>query len=102
MLHNFHHTAESAAEAGAQALEAGMDLEAPSEYGFGQSIKGLLDAGRISMEAVDRAVERILSVKFRLGLFEEPVSSKTCEVGGSAHKKIGAGGSGRVHCIIEK
>lgn len=88
MLHNFHHTAESAAEAGAQALEAGMDLEAPSEYGFGQSIKGLLDAGRISMEAVDRAVERILSVKFRLGLFEEPVSSKTCEVGGSAHKKL--------------
>ena len=88
MLHNFHHTAETPAEAGRQALEAGMDLEAPNEYGFGQKMLELVQKGEISMEALDRAVERILSVKARLGLFEENVPESVRRVDMEAHRKL--------------
>jgi len=72
MLHTFHRTAASPAEAGRQALEAGLDLEAPDDYGFGKNLLELVRKGRVPVELVDRAVMRILRVKFLAGLFENP------------------------------
>jgi len=72
LLHSLHRTAATPAEAGAQALRAGMDLEAPVDYGFGDKLVGLVKKGEIPMSLIDRAVARILRVKFLLGLFENP------------------------------
>ena len=72
MLHTFHRTAHSPEEAGKQALEAGMDLEAPEDYGFGDRLLGLVNKGEVSIDLVDQAVARILRAKFLAGLFENP------------------------------
>jgi len=72
MLHSMHRTASSPAEAGRLALGAGMDLEAPGDYGFGQNLIDMARDGVIPEELIDRAVLRILYVKFMAGLFENP------------------------------
>lgn len=77
MLHSFHKTAASWADAGKQALEAGMDLEAPQPLCFGRALLDLVQAGKVATETIDKAVRRILRLKFMLGLFENPY----CDIG---------------------
>ncbi|NIA07939.1 MAG: beta-glucosidase, partial [Actinobacteria bacterium] len=72
MLHSVHRTAGSAAEAGRQALEAGLDMEAPDIWAYGQELLKLVRAGKISIDLIDQAVGNILRVKFLAGLFENP------------------------------
>lgn len=72
MLHSFHRTAANGLEAGRQAIRAGIDMEAPSRFGFGEEFFAAVHNGTIPMELIDTAVTRILRVKFRLGLFEQP------------------------------
>lgn len=67
MLHSFHQTAHSPAEAGKQALEAGLDLEAPADYGYGDTLLQMARAGEVDVALVDQAVARILRVKFLAG-----------------------------------
>ena len=55
-----HRTAAPPAEAGRQAVEAGLDLEAPSEFGFGDRLLELIREGRLAEELIDRSVSRIL------------------------------------------
>ncbi len=73
-LHRDHRTASSGEEAIRQSIEAGMDMQyydyESEEYQ--QAIIRLVREGRLSVEAVDRAVSSILRVKFLLGLFENP------------------------------
>ncbi len=67
-----HGVAASLADAGRLALEAGMDVELPNVSGFGEGFLEGLKAGRISSAALDEAVRRVLEVKFRIGLFDDP------------------------------
>jgi beta-glucosidase len=71
-----HGVAADGPDAAALALNAGTDSEMTSTLirDFGSQ---LLDQGRISMERIDDAVRRILRVKFRAGLFENPYSPFT-------------------------
>ena len=66
-----HGVAADAADAAAKALNAGTDSEMVSTFirDYGAQ---LLAQGRISMRRIDDAVRRILRVKFRAGLFENP------------------------------
>src|SRR5918995_532674 len=66
-----HGVAEDGPAAGALALNAGVDSEMTSTLirDFGEE---LLADGRISQERIDDAVRRILRVKFRAGLFDDP------------------------------
>ncbi|GAG48564.1 unnamed protein product, partial [marine sediment metagenome] len=75
MLHTLHKTAHTRAEAARQALEAGMDLEAPNEECFGDRLLGLVRRGEVSVDLIDRSVARILRLKFLAGLFENPYAS---------------------------
>ena len=59
------------AEMAARALNAGMDMEMAG-CAFRRGLKTALADGRVTQEAVDEAVRRILRVKFALGLFEHP------------------------------
>lgn len=88
MLHNFHCVAETPKEAGRQALLAGIDLEAPNEYGFGKNTLQLIKEGKLREEDLERAVERILSVKLQLGLFEDCKEEENFEWKGEKQRKL--------------
>ena len=74
MLCSTHKTAADAAEAARQSLEAGLDMEAPIIWAYGQELISLVRRGKISMELIDQAVSNILRVKFLAGLFENPLA----------------------------
>jgi beta-glucosidase len=65
----FHHVAADNAEAGAQALEAGVDLEAPGPSCY-RHLAALVKSGRVKEAEIDKAAERVLRVKFQAGLFD--------------------------------
>ncbi|MFQ5698544.1 MAG: glycoside hydrolase family 3 N-terminal domain-containing protein [Myxococcota bacterium] len=74
LLESFHHVAADRGEAAALALEAGIDVELPQLDCYGAPLREQLEAGRLPMALVDRALARVLELKLRLGLFE------SCEV----------------------
>ncbi len=67
-----HGTAASKKEAAVQALEAGLDMELPGIDVYGQPLLEALREGLTSEAVLDRAVARILTAKFQLGLFDDP------------------------------
>lgn len=70
---NAHATHSSAAEASADAVVSGTDLECGSSY---KSLREAYDKGLISEEALDRSLMRLLEARFSLG---EIGSSPDCE-----------------------
>lgn len=68
-IHSQHIMAETYVEAQAMALEAGLDVELHTGYG---DILTMVKSGRVSQEVLNQAVLRILTVKYELGLFDEP------------------------------
>lgn len=66
-----HGTSRDLEEASIQALNAGNDMDMQSG-GYSEYLKKALDEGRISQKTLDEAVRRVLTVKARLGLFEDP------------------------------
>lgn len=73
-------------------VNAGLDMiMVPTDYQeFTRTLKDEVDAGRISEERIDDAVSRILTQKFRLGLFEQPYADTTHldEVGSAEHRAV--------------
>ena len=67
-----HRIATNVQETGRAALEAGMDMETPGIWAYGEPLLKSVKQGRISVELVDQAVAKILRVKFLAGLFENP------------------------------
>jgi beta-glucosidase len=59
-------------EAGALALRAGVDVNITYEPAYMAPLIENVKEGRVAMELIDRAVRRMLELKFRLGLFEHP------------------------------
>lgn len=66
-----HCVAADAYEAGEKCLKAGMDMEMMSGV-YIASLEKLLEEGAITMDEIDECVLRILELKNRLGLFENP------------------------------
>lgn len=66
-----HGFSEDARAAARQALTAGLDMEMMSTS-FEDHLGSLVRAGEVPENLIDEAVARILEVKHRLGLFEEP------------------------------
>lgn len=73
MLYTFHHVAKDADGAAILGMAAGVDVEAPSPDVYAQLLK-LVKAGKIKETAIDSAVARILTAKFKAGLFEKPLA----------------------------
>lgn len=70
MLYTFQHIAKNANDAAPKALNAGVDLEAPSPDVYAKLID-LVKSGKVKEAQVDTAVTRILTAKFKAGLFEK-------------------------------
>lgn len=59
-------------EAGALGLKAGVDLNITYEPAYMGPLIENVEEGRVPIALVDRALRRVLELKFRLGLFEHP------------------------------
>ncbi|MDP2716892.1 glycoside hydrolase family 3 N-terminal domain-containing protein [Rheinheimera sp.] len=70
-LNSRHGLYDSDAAAAKAALLAGVDMETPDPKIFPQ-LTALVQAGRLDESAIDTAVRRVLALKFRLGLFDNP------------------------------
>ncbi|MFR0357016.1 glycoside hydrolase family 3 N-terminal domain-containing protein [Streptomyces sediminimaris] len=74
------------------AVNAGVDMMMVP-YGYKDFAAALADevhAGRVSEQRIDDAVSRILTQKFRLGLFEHPYAdtSDASRIGSAAHRAV--------------
>lgn len=63
-------------EAAAKAVQAGTDMEMASET-FINHLDTLVKEGIVSEEQINEAVRRILRIKYKLGLFEQPYRDTT-------------------------
>ena len=69
MVH--HGYARDEAEAGVKAVNAGVDMDLQGEVYFSY-LRGLVDSGFVREKTIDDAVRRILNVKAKLGLLDDP------------------------------
>jgi beta-glucosidase len=66
-----HGIAQDTVEAAALALRAGVDIDMVSEA-YVQGLPAALERGLVTMTQVDASVRRVLTLKERLGLFDDP------------------------------
>lgn len=72
-LYSRDHIAASKKEAIKLAINAGIDMSMdPYNWDFCPLLKELVEEGEVPMSRIDDAVRRILRLKYRLGLFEQP------------------------------
>ena len=69
---DLHAAAGDPAECAALALEAGLDVELPHGECYDAALVRIAEADPAQMVRLDEAVARILALKFRLGLFDQP------------------------------
>ena len=76
-----HHIAANEKEATRIAVLAGIDMSmVPSDYSFSDLLLELVQEGKVPASRIDEAVRKILTVKYQLGLFDDPlrgIDSKT-------------------------
>jgi beta-glucosidase len=73
-----HRLAADAADAARQALASGVDMEMVSRS-YATEGPRLVKEGRLPIEAVDEAVRRVLRMKIRAGIFEQPYADAARE-----------------------
>ena len=73
-----HRVAADAADAARQALTSGVDMEMVSRSYVTEGPR-LVKEGRLPIEAVDEAVRRVLRLKIRAGIFEQPFADAARE-----------------------
>jgi beta-glucosidase len=71
-LETRHRIVADAADAAARALHAGMDVELPFSDCYTDGLPEALKRGTVTQDEIDISVERILTQKYALGLFERP------------------------------
>lgn len=71
-VHHVQHVGEDEAEAGLYCMEAGMDIEMPGRACFGDEMQRMFERDEADLALLDKAVLRVLTAKFRMGLFEHP------------------------------
>lgn len=96
--------AEDLKEASEKAIMAGVDMDMMSR-GYDKYLKELVGEGKVPVEIVDDAVRRILRLKFRLGLFENPYIRETDRKGAllaAGRYKNSREIGGRVFCAVKE
>lgn len=72
-LHHMHNLTPNYKEAVYRVIKAGVDVSMnPLDLNFNNAVLELYNEGRITEERIDESVRRILTLKFELGLFENP------------------------------
>jgi Beta-glucosidase-related glycosidases len=90
-LHTWHKIAATPKEAVMIAVNAGVDMSmVPNDYSFPKYLVELVNEGKVSMARIDEAVGRILTLKLKLGLMQNPLPSivDIDVVGSDVHQQI--------------
>jgi len=85
-----HGVAADKAAAGLLAFTSGVDMELPSPSAF-PNLLSAVRSGKISQVEIDGAAVRVLTAKFRAGLFEHPYIDEdraATEVGNLEHARL--------------
>jgi len=87
-LYSLHHVAKDLEHAARLALEAGVDSELPDGMAF-KTLTDQVKQGKVDLKLIDQAVARMLTFKFRCGLFENPYgdAKKTASLTGNAEAR---------------
>jgi beta-glucosidase len=70
-LQKLHHIAATTEEAARLALKAGVDIDLPSVGAYATLVEQVRK-GTVAVALIDQALRRLLTLKFRAGLFENP------------------------------
>ena len=73
LVRKYQRMGNSDADAARMALQAGLQLELPNNFGF-KHLPQLIQENKVRVEVVNEAVRAVLALKFRLGLFEAPMT----------------------------
>src|SRR5258708_38033381 len=80
-LFGVHHVVATEKEVTQIAVLAGIDMSmVPSDYSFSDLLLALAQEGKVPASRIDEAGRRILTVKYQLGLLDDPlrgIDSKT-------------------------
>ncbi len=77
-LYQNHHVAADNKEAVRMAVMAGIDMcMVPADYSFTRDLIDLVREGKVPMSRIDEACGRILTLKYQLGLFDNPYPDKS-------------------------
>jgi beta-glucosidase len=89
-LMTVHHIAKDSAEAGADAIKAGVDIELTGDKAMVDHLPEAIKNGYISVAEIDKAVLDVLKQKFILGVFDHPYVdvSHTDVVGSIDHRAL--------------
>jgi len=80
-LADTHHTSATEKDATREAVMAGIDMSmVPSDYSFSDLLLQLTQSGAVPAARIDEAVTRILTMKARLGLFDDPLRGTAAKV----------------------
>ncbi|MEW9553159.1 glycoside hydrolase family 3 N-terminal domain-containing protein [Nonomuraea sp. NPDC050783] len=86
-------------------VNAGLDMiMVPYAYPeFTSTLKAEVEAGRVPVSRVDDAVARILTQKFRLGLFEHPYADRShqADVGSPAHRAVARAAAAKSQVLLK-
>jgi beta-glucosidase len=72
MLKTYHHIVTDFTEAAVKSIQAGIEVELPTNECFTEALIQEVEKGKLEMNLVDHAVASHLTKKFELGLFENP------------------------------
>ena len=79
-LHERHNISPTMRDAVKTAILAGIDMSmTPNDYEFTKHLISLIKDGEIPMARIDESVKRILLLKYKLGLFENPVVEESAK-----------------------
>jgi len=76
-VHNRHFVAKTPREAVVMCINAGVDMSmVPNDYSFYNLLIEAVNKKEVSISRINDAVNRILTLKFKLGLFDNPYPEK--------------------------
>jgi beta-glucosidase len=102
-LVNIHKAAATEKEATRQAVLAGVDMSmVPSDYSFSDLLVQLVEERAVPIARIDEAVMRILTMKERLGLFDDPLRGMQGTVVGSPESRKAALEAARESIVLLK
>ncbi|QQZ63342.1 glycoside hydrolase family 3 C-terminal domain-containing protein [Paenibacillus sonchi] len=90
MLAAGHDVAEDGLDASVQAISSGIDMEMSGAM-FGKHLVNAVRTGKLAEGILDRAVQRVLELKFKLGLFEQPYADPDAAekfIGSVKHREL--------------
>ncbi len=103
MLIGTHHVARNNADAARQGLDAGIDYDL-SDGSVYRTLIDQVKQGLVPESEVDRAVVRVLTTKFRLGLFDHPLVDPDYAakiVNGEEHRKLAVEAARKVMVLLK-